>query len=252
MDPTTQNTDTPPEPQTTVQEPAPQQAPPIDKPVDPVTPVDDPAATAASTDPVAAPPASEEPEEDYPTYQQVAPVAPIDFSQLPVDENNLIDPNALAQQINGRIAQAEQNAAARAQQIYAEQEAEKRHWEKAYDKYPELKTNKELRDMVHNSRLGKVTELLSQTNDPSQIKLPTPSQTADALFKHINSERAKGFDQANQNTQVQQSAVLETSGKASDSSGDAKAQALANINNPNKEVANKARNALLREKLGWQ
>lgn len=245
MEPTTENTDTPVEQQQTVPEPPTQDAP-VTETVE--TTESQPSQTAPA-DTVVAP--AEEPEEDYPTYQPVSPVPPIDFSQLPVDENNLIDPNALASQINSRIAQAESNAAARAQQIYAEQEQEKKLWDKAYEAHPDLKDNKELREMVHNARLGKVTEILSSTNDASQVKLPTPKQMADTLFKHITSERVKGFEQANQNTQVQQSAVLETSGKASDSSADQKAQALQNINNPNREVANRARNALLREKLGW-
>jgi hypothetical protein len=68
-------------------------------------PAEAPAEAAAPAQEVATAP---EEEESYPQYQPIPGVAPIDFSQLPVDENNLIDPNALAQQINSRIAQAEQ------------------------------------------------------------------------------------------------------------------------------------------------
>lgn len=239
------------EPQVPIDAPAPVEpgveTPPVTE--EPASQVQTVEAPATTTQEAPVPPVEEE--EEYQTYQPIPQVAPIDFSQLPVDENNLIDPNALAGMINQRIAQSEQNAVANAQRIYAEQEQEKNLWTKAYEKYPDLKTNKELRDMVHQSRLGKVTELLSSTNDPAQIKFPTPSQMADSLFKHISAQKAEGFKQATQNTEIQQSVVLEKSGKAG-VSGDDTAQLQANLNNPNKEVRDKARNSLLRKKLGWE
>lgn len=191
-------------------------------------------------------------EEEVPApYQPLPQTPPLDFSQLPVNEDNLIDPNALAQHLNSWQSQIEQNTMARTQQIYAEQEYEKGLWNKAYEKYPELKTDKDLRDMVHNARLGRVTELLSTERDPSKIKLPTPAQTADTLFKRISAAKGAGFTQANQNTTVQQSAVLETPGKPTNSGDEALVQAQQNINSPNQEVRTKARSDLLKKKLGW-
>lgn len=262
MEPTTQtptNTPVPAEPAALPQNntPVPNEAPvetpaPAETPEQPQTLTTQPPATTPQ-ETTQAPPAEVpvEEEEEYPTYQQIPGVPPIDFSQLPVDENNLIDPNALASQINQRIAMAEQNAQARAQQIYNENDAEKRSWDKAYEKYPELKENKELRDMVHNARLGRVTELLSQTNDPTQIKLPTPSQMADTLFKYTSAKKEEGFNQAQQNTVVQKSGVLETASRTGNPEAEGLDSAMKNINNPNKEVATQARNALLRKKLGW-
>lgn len=211
---------------------------------------------AAPAAPAGTPPAEpEEPpaeeEDDSQPYRPVPPTPPIDFSQLAADENGLIDPNQLAGAINQRIAQAEQNASARAQQIYAEQEAEKGLWDKAYDKYPDLKTDKELRHLVHQARIGEATDLLSRSNDPNSVKLPTPSQVAQKLFNRIGTAKTQGMAQANTNTQIQKSAVLETAGRATNEGAESVQQARANLNNPNKEVATKARSELLRKYLGW-
>ena len=193
-------------------------------------------------------------EDDVQQFNPVAPVPPLDFSQLPTDENNLIDPNALAQQINQRIAMAEQNATQRAQQIYAEQEQEKRLWEKTYDKYPDLKNNKELQSLVQQARIGEATDILSRARtaeDAAAAKLPTPSQIADRLFKHLGTAKTEGMQQAQVNTVIQKSAQLETAGRKSDVSADSVAQARSNLNNPNKQIADKARSELLKNYLGW-
>jgi len=207
-------------------------------------PVEAPAVPAEPEAPV-------EEEDDY-QYQPVAPVPPIDFSQLPADENGLIDPNALANVFNQRISQAEQNATANAQRIYAEQKQEENLWAKAYDKYPDLKNDKELHNLVHQARIGEATDILSRSNDPNNVKLPTPAQVADKLFKRIGTAKSEGIQQANTNTQVQKSAVLETAGRKSDDGAETVQQARANLNNPNKDVATKARNELLRKYLGWE
>lgn len=211
-------------------------------PEEPVTETQEPVSTETPV----------EEEEEQQAYQQVAPVPPIDFSQLPADENGLIDPNALASVINQRIAQAEQNASQRAQQIYAEQEQEKRLWDKAYEKFPDLKTDKELNNLVQQARIGEATDLLSRSTDPASVKLPTPAQVAEKLFKRIGTAKTEGMQQATTNTVVQKSAQLETAGRKSDDGAETVQQARANLNNPNKEVANKARSELLRKYLGWE
>jgi predicted negative regulator of RcsB-dependent stress response len=96
-----------------------------------------------------------------------------------------------------------------------------------------------------------VTELLSSTNDPSQIKLPTPSQVADTLFKHISAKKQEGFTQANQNTVVQQSAILETASKRGDSSAESAAQLQSQLRSPDKTTRDQAARELLKQKLGW-
>lgn len=191
--------------------------------------------------------ASQEVEEDdeYPNFQM--PDAPqLDFNNLPVGDDNLIDPNALAGAINQQMATIEQRAVAQAQQAFQEQRAEEKAWEKAYDKHPELKTNKELRDLVHRARLGEVADLLSKTQDPRSVKLPTPGQVADKFFKNISSAKQEGYKQATENVKVQSSAYVESSTTKTDDSSDAIAKARQNINNPNAEIRKQARQDLLK------
>src|SRR4051812_20837511 len=74
-----------------------------DEPQD--VPTGEPEATAVAE----APAETVEAEEDYgyPDYQ-LPPSQQLDLSKLPVDENNLIDPNALANVINQQINTAEE------------------------------------------------------------------------------------------------------------------------------------------------
>lgn len=191
---------------------------------------------------------SDDEDDEYLNYQ-IPNSQLLDFSNLPVGDDNLIDPNALAGTINQSIAAAEERATMRAQRAYAEQRAEEKSWEKAYEKHPELKNNKELRDYVHNARLGEVANLLSRNQDPSTIKMPSPGQVADRLFKYIETATANGMKQANENTVIQQSAHLETAGSRGSDSSDSRAKAYQNINNTNKEVARQARQDLLKSML---
>ena len=190
----------------------------------------------------------EEEEYEYPNYQM--PDAPnLDFNNLPVGDDNLIDPNALAGAINQQMATIEERATLKAQQAYQEQRAEEKSWDKAYEKYPQLKENKEIRDLVHRARLGEVADLLSKSQDPRSVKLPTPAQVADKFFKYSNAQKTEGFKQATENVKVQSSAYVETASKSSDDNADAKAKAFQNINNPNKLVAKQARQDLLKSML---
>lgn len=187
-------------------------------------------------------------EDEYPSYQM--PELPqLDFNNIQTGDDGLIDPNVLATAINQQMASIEQRATAKAQQVYQEQRNEERSWEKAYEKHPELKSNKELRDLVHRARLGEVADLLSKSQDPRSVKLPTPGQVADKFFKNITSAKQEGMKQATENVKVQSSAYVETSATKTDDGSDAIAKARQNINNPNKEVARQARNDLLKSML---
>lgn len=181
----------------------------------------------------------------YPNYQ-LPPQTGVDFSNLPSGDDGLIDPTALAGSINQQIALAEERASMRAQNAFQEQMAENRAWDKAFEKYPDLKGNKELRDMVQQTRIGQFSEQLNRNVDPKAIKLRTPMQVADSFFKHIGSAKAEGMKQATANTVVQQSAYTETAGRRGSDTGDTRAKQYQNLNNPNKEVAKKARTDLLR------
>lgn len=145
----------------------------------------------------------EEEDVELPTYNQFQTTQqqpPVDINQLPVDAEGNVDPNAFAQAI---YQQAVTAANAQAQQTVAEQLREQRLWQQAEKSYPELATNKDLKAMVHNARLGEMASTLGEKN-------PTPKQIADRLFKQINTAKASGVEQATNNVRVQQSATLES------------------------------------------
>lgn len=140
----------------------------------------------------------------YPQYQQQQQ-SPIDISQLPMDAEGNVDPNAFA---NAIYQNAVQQANAQAQQTVQEQLREQKLWQQAEKAYPEIATDKELRGMVNNARLGEMAASLGEKN-------PTPKQVADRIFKKINTAKASGVEQATNNVRVQNSATLESSSTVS-------------------------------------
>lgn len=136
----------------------------------------------------------------YPQYQQQQQT-PIDISQLPMDAEGNVDPNAFA---NAIYQNAVQQANVQAQRTVNEQLREQKLWQQAEKAYPEIATDKELRGMVNNARLGEMAASLGEKN-------PTPKQVADRIFKKINTARASGVEQATNNVRVQNSATLESS-----------------------------------------
>lgn len=153
-------------------------------------------------------PASEV-EEDYTSYQP----APLDINQLPRDPENpeYVDNNALLAALS---AQAREQARAE----FAEQRREEKLWQDAEKAHPELADNKELRELVHNSRLGSLqAQLASGVQAP---KIQTPKQIADKIFGQISSAKKEGYTQAQTNVEVQEGAHLETSNVTSQSTAD--------------------------------
>jgi hypothetical protein len=138
-----------------------------------------------------------------PNLGQTAELPPFDWTQLPQDTDGNIDPNAFAAAINQQITQATEVARQQARVEAQEQIKEQKMWEQAENAYPELKQDKELRDMVKNARWGEWVA----TNG---AKNPSPKQIADKLFNKIGQAKKQGVEQAQNNVRVQQSAVLET------------------------------------------
>lgn len=136
----------------------------------------------------------------YSQYQQQQQ-SPVDISQLPMDAEGNVDPNAFA---NAIYQNAVQQANAQAQRTVQEQLREQKLWQQAEKAYPDLATDKELRGMVNNARLGEMAASLGEKN-------PTPKQVADRIFKKINTAKASGVEQATNNVRVQNSATLESS-----------------------------------------
>lgn len=142
----------------------------------------------------------EEEDIDSLPYRQPVPPAPVDVNNLPTNPDGTIDPNVFAEAVYNQALQA---ANAQAQQTVQEQLQEQKLWQQAEKSYPQLAENKELRSMVHNTRLGEMAASLGEKN-------PTPKQVADKLFKQINSAKASGVEQATNNVRVQESATLES------------------------------------------
>lgn len=178
-----------------------------------------------------------EPVEEEDTYSPVdiPDLPPLDFNKLPVGEDGLIDPNALAQAINQQTQAAVQTAVAQARAEAQEQMREQKLWEKTVSKYPELSTNKELRDLVHKSRVGSIIE----------GKNPTPLEVADSLFKHIGIARKDGAKSATESVKVQKSAYVEQT--TSNAAPQSRQQVLMEkMVSSNREEADAARRELLK------
>ena len=138
-----------------------------------------------------------------PNYGQAPELQPFDWSNLPQDVEGNIDPNAFAAAINQQITQATEVARQQARMEAQEQIKEQKLWEQAETSYPELKQDKELRDMVKNARWGEWVATNGQKN-------PSPKAIADKIFNKIGQARKMGVEQAQNNVRIQESAVLET------------------------------------------
>lgn len=138
-----------------------------------------------------------------PQYGQAPQLQPFDWNNLPQDVEGNVDPNAFAAAINQQIANATESAKQEARKEAQEQIREQKLWEQAENVYPELKQDKDIRDMVKNARWGEWVATNGQKN-------PSPKQVADKLFNKIGAAKKQGVDQAQNNVRIQESAVLET------------------------------------------
>lgn len=146
-----------------------------------------------------------------PNYGQTPELQPFDWSNLPQDVEGNIDPNAFAAAINQQITQATEVARQQARMEAQEQIKEQKLWEQAENSYPELKQDKELRDMVKNARWGEWVATNGQKN-------PSPKAIADKIFNKIGQAKKLGVEQAQNNVRIQESAVLETASNTAQSS----------------------------------
>jgi hypothetical protein len=121
-----------------------------------------------------------------------------------------------------------------------EARAEERAWERTFEKYPQVKANKDLRDQVHKMRLGEVA---------STGKNVSPVKVADRLFKVIASAREEGVKQATQTVTIQSSAHLETSNNTASEKGLKAQKDWTNIGSRDRRESDSARTALLKQML---
>lgn len=194
-------------------------------------------------------PVVEEEDESYNPFEFQAPQPvqqpQIDLSQIPTNEDGTLDANALAKTINDQLAAANQ-AAQQAQNFVLELEEKRREeqlWHKAQDKYPELKSDKQLAQEVQALRYGLLTsEVMTGKED---ARLLSPAQAYERLNKRFSQERARGVQQATQSVQVQESVYVEPSNASSRSEQADKDTLFSKMRSPNRGEAESAVNDYL-------
>ena len=207
-----------------------------------------PAPVAPAAPPVEETPEEEEPMEYIPPAQPVSPIDPKAF----VDENGYVDTTKLSEAINGALSAAQQTASATAQRELAAQRVEERQWNSAIEKYPELKTDRTLRDFVQNARIGRTTEMYRQAGNNPQalaaIKIPTPTQMASELFKRMGQAKNEGVQSATETTTVAESNTPLPSGNAAPTTSK-REELFKNIRSTDRLTAEKNQRELLKDLL---
>ena len=198
-------------------------------------------------------------QQQQPQTQQQAPQLPsLDPTQF-TDEYGNVDmakfSQAMAQRDQALVAQVASTLQADSQQTtrqvleqaaqistqkVMEARAEERAWERTFEKYPQVKANKDLRDQVHKMRLGEVA---------STGKNVSPVKVADRLFKVIASAREEGVKQATQTVTIQSSAHLETSNNTASEKGLKAQKDWTNIGSRDRRESDSARTSLLKQML---
>jgi len=116
-------------------------------------------------------------------------MAPPAAPTIQPDEDGYIDPNKFYQQVMNDVEQKLQF-----------QKSEERAWAKIEQKYPDIKSDKDLRDLVHAARLNDVTRGgKGDLND-----------AAGKVFEKLQNYQSKGKAQAQVSETVQKSANLQT------------------------------------------
>jgi hypothetical protein len=227
---------------------------------EPTTVVENPVVEAPATEPVsetaelAPTPVEETVEEEEPQeYVPPAQSAPIIDPKAFADENGYVDVSKLTDAINNAIQGVQQTASVTAQRELAANRAEERQWNQATEKFPELKTDRTLRDFVQQARVGRATEAYRNAgNDPARlaaVKIPTPYQMAKELFDRIGKAKSEGVKAATETTEVAQSNVLPTSGTAAPTTSK-REQLFSKIRDPRDRIgAEKAQTELLKDLL---
>lgn len=191
-------------------------------------------------------PQYQQPQYQQPAQQGVPQLNPQDFA----DEYGNVDvakftqamqarDAALAQQVAQAVSQQvlQQSSQQTSQQLLAMRQ-EERAWQKAETKYPELKNNKELRDLVHNTRI----------NYLDKGSRMSPSQAADKLFKFIQGAEQRGQAQATETVRVQAVTThLETASNTASESAVRARENATRIGSSNRREARAAREDLIKD-----
>lgn len=187
-------------------------------------------------------------EDDYQPFQVQAPETPlqgIDFSSLPTDEYGNVDANALASAIQNQSQSVLQQAAQMVQQV-EERRTEEKLWQKAQDKYPELKTDRQLAEEVNALRFGLFAK---DINDGKESRMLTPAQAFERINKRFASQRAAGIKQATESVKVQESAYVEPTNNAAKNAGSDDARLFQQMRSYDKAERETAADTLLKRRL---
>jgi hypothetical protein len=177
------------------------------------------------------------------------PAPQLDLSQIPLDADGNYDANALAQAINNQLAAANQ-VAQQATNMVVELEEKRREeqlWQKAMDKYPELKSDKQLAQEVDALRYGLLAKDVMSGN--SDARLITPAKAAERVLSRFQAAKTEGMKTATESVKVQESAYIEptSSGQTVDAGGE---EALfQKMRSPDRFSAEQAQAELLKKRL---
>lgn len=191
-------------PSETVAQPTPQPSQPAEpaQPAQPTQPteVGDPfeqflqpqepvAPSAQPTEPVAPQPAPT-PQPEAPQYQSFDEYIESITKDLPaptaapkLEEIDQNDPAAIQQYFTDFAKSIREETINEIRRTESIERAEKRGWDEAFEKFPSIKKNPAVRDMVHNLRMGKFQNGIAMT----------PLQAAEELVKNMNLQYRKGI-----------------------------------------------------------
>lgn len=137
-------------------------------------------------------------EEDYQTFDEYMNNVTKEFDNSPelpdVEKIDPNDPQAIKKFFDDLVTTAVRKAEQSVGRKSAIQAAERQAWDGAFNKYPSLKTNKPLRDMVHNMRMGYF----------QRGQAITPVQAANKVLEIFNQNYKKGITDNQVQTKIEQ------------------------------------------------
>lgn len=164
-------------------------------------------------------------------YQPQPTVAP---PKLEVGEDGTLDVNQLNDWANQVVNVAQQRSAQEAQA----QVREKEQWNSLYEKYPELKGNKKMRDLIHQQRMGRIV-----ANGKDDV-----IGAWESIRKFADESKQQGVKSAQESIVRQKSANLESASTPNDqSSAKKRNEQLLDLSAArNRRTADEARHELLK------
>lgn len=182
-----------------------------------------------------APEETEEVEEEpaeAPVPQASAPKLDI---QAAVNDDGTIDLSKLQEWADGVQIAAEQRASTTVDTKLQESQ----QWERVWKKYPDWKDNKQMRDLIHKQRIGNM--YAGGKNDLVKA--------ADTIAKISTKAEAEGRQRQQTSITQQKAASLETASNTTDSKQSNRRELVDKISSRNRQEAEDARNALLKDMI---